>query len=144
MSPFSSDLNKVEQWLKSMNLKNIKRDEAKSMLIVPFGVAGKKFLVQTLVTKDWIHIKALVALLKNIPRSMREPLFYSCLAANFVLPEVTYSADLHGIWVEADMPRNTTEENFRVEFQSVVFGIKHFIEEIAPKARYTIQSTMFT
>gem|GEM_PF-5548773 len=44
MSPFSSDLNKVEQWLKSMNLKNIKRDEAKSMLIVPFGVAGKNSL----------------------------------------------------------------------------------------------------
>mgnify|MGYP003731636453 CR=1 FL=1 len=144
--PFlGSTLDKVEKWMKNMALKGITRDEEKSMLFVNFKIDDKFFLVQTLVSKEWINIKALVALLKDIPKTAREDLFYNCLVANFNLHEVTYSADANGIWVEADMPVDTTESNFKVEFQSVVFGMKYFIEQIAPKAKFDIKdTTMFT
>jgi hypothetical protein len=137
-------LDKVEKWLKSMDLKDIKRDELRSMLFVAFGISGNYFLVQTRVSADWINIKALVALLKDVPKDERENLFYSCLVANFNLHEVTFSADENGIWVEADMPKDTTESNFKVEFGSVVYGVKYFIEQIAPKIKFNVRSTMYT
>nr|MDO8081110.1 hypothetical protein [Candidatus Freyarchaeota archaeon] len=137
-------LDKVEKWLKNMDLKDIKRDEANSMLFVAFGISGNSFLVQTRVSEDWINIKALVALLKDIPKEERENLFYSCLVANFTHHEVTFSADANGIWVEADMPKDTTESNFKVEFGSVVYGVTHFIEQIAPKIKFNVRSTIFT
>lgn len=137
-------LEKVEKWLKNMDLKDVKRDELRSMLFVAFGVMGNLFLVQIRVSEDWINIKALVALIKDIPKDERENLFHSCLAANFNLHEVTFSADENGIWIEADMPKDTTESNFKVEFGSVIYGVKYFIEQIAPKIKFNVRSTMYT
>lgn len=145
MSRVGSDLTKVEKWLKNMKLKGIAKDEEKSMLMVSFSLSEKVFLVQTHVSEDWINIKALVAITTDISQVERGNLYYACLFANFTLHEVTFSADQSGnIWVEADMPIDTIEDNFIVEFRSVVAGIQYFINEIAPKINFAVRSTIYT
>lgn len=142
---FLSPLDRVERWLKNLGLKGIVKDKARALLSVPFEISGKIFLVQIYVGEKWINVVALVTRIKDVPSEMRKELYRACLIANFRLPEVTFSADpVHGdIWVEADMPKDTTEENFKIEFKSVVFGIKYFMDEIAPKINLEVRSTMY-
>ena len=127
-----------------MGLKGIAKDKTRGLLSVPFGISGKLFLVQTYVGEKWINVVALVARIRDVPSEMLKDLYRACLIANFRLPEVTFSADpVHGdIWVEADMPKDTTEENFKIEFKSVVFGVKYFMDEVAPKIDLKVRSTV--
>jgi len=135
-------LDKVEGWLKNMDLKILSKDKERSMLTLPFLISEKTFLVRVIVGEKWINILALVALIKGLSSTEQKNLYRACLTANFMMPEITYSADREGdIYVEADMPTNTSEDNFKIEFQSVIFGIKYFMDKIAPKINYAIKDT---
>jgi hypothetical protein len=136
-------LDKVERWLKNMNLKILSKDKEHSMLTLVFLIAGKTFLVRVIVGETWINILALVGLVKELSPTEQRNLYRACLTANYMMPEVTFSADREGdVYVEADMPTDTTEDNFKIEFQSVVFGIKYFMEQIAPKINYEVKDTI--
>jgi len=136
-------LDKVEGWLKNMNLKILSKDKERSMLTLLFLISEKTFLVRVIVGERWIHILALVALIKGLSSTEQKNLYRACLTANFMMPEVTFSADREGdIYVEADMPTNTSEDNFKIEFQSVIFGIKYFMDKIAPKINYAVKDTI--
>jgi len=143
MFAFRKPLDKVERWLKNMKLKILSKDEDRSILTLLFRLSEKTFLVKIIVGKKWINILALIALTKNLSSTEEKNLYRACLTANFMLPEVTFSADMEGnIYIESDMPTDTTEDNFKIEFQSVIFGIKYFIDEIAPKIKYKVQDTI--
>ena len=136
-------LDKVEGWLKNMDLKILSKDKERSMLTLLFLISEKTFLVRVIVGERWIHILALVALIKGLSSTEQKNLYRACLTANFMMPEVTFSADREGdIYVEADMPTNTSEDNFKIEFQSVIFGIKYFMDKIAPKINYAVKDTI--
>jgi hypothetical protein len=62
--------------------------------------------------------------------------YYECLASNHELPEITFEVNRESgdIYVGADMRVAITDfDNFFSEFFSIPYGIKHFIEKIAPQ-----------
>jgi hypothetical protein len=138
-------VDKVYSWLECMELKGIIKAENEPRLIVNFGIEDHVFQVHVLVTEKWINAKALIAYVADIPRTEREKVYRFCLNANFELNEVTYSTDPDqgNIWVEVDMPCETTFDNFKIEFGSIPFAIHHFVTEIAPKIDFSIRDTSY-
>lgn len=114
-------------------------------VVVNYSIGDHYFQVQLIASDKWINTKALVALVKGIPNTERYKLYQKVLAANWALNEVTFSCDPDegNIWVETDMPAETTFENFQVEFNSILFGINHFIDKIAPTIAFTVRDTTY-
>ena len=137
-------IEKVAKWLEQMNLKII-RVEDESRIIVNYQITDYVFQVQLLSSDSWINAKALVANTKDLSETELLQLYRSVLIANWELNEVTFSVDPDNgnIWVETDMPIDTSFENFEVEITSIPFGIKHFLDKIAPKLSFEIRDTSY-
>ena len=129
--------SKIEEWFKLLKLpvKEVSTSQG-TLFICNFTYEGRKFLVQTSITKEWINVKGLVCLGSKIPPEKREPLYHALLVANFHLNEVCFSSDPENgnIFVECDQHiEAVTFENFRKEFQSLPAGFTYFVKEIVPK-----------
>ncbi len=137
-------IDKVAKWLEQMNLKII-RVEDESRIIVNYQITDYVFQVQLLSSESWINAKALVANTKDLSETELLQLYRSVLIANWELNEVTFSVDPDNgnIWCETDMPVDTTFENFEVEITSIPFGIKHFLDKIAPTLSFEVQDTTY-
>ncbi|MFQ5820572.1 MAG: YbjN domain-containing protein [Candidatus Heimdallarchaeota archaeon] len=137
-------IEKIAEWLEKMDLKIIRIDD-EPKIVVNYQIEDHIFQVQLIVGDEWINVKSLIAFVKDIPSSERRKLYKKVLNANWALNEVTFSADPEegNIWVETDMPSDTTFENFQVEFSSIPFGINYFITQIAPTISFAIRDTTF-
>lgn len=137
-------IEKVAKWLEQMNLKII-RVEDESRIIVNYQITDYVFQVQLLSSDSWINAKALVANTKDLSETELLQLYRSVLIANWELNEVTFSVDPDNgnIWVETDMPIDTSFENFEVEITSIPFGIKHFLDKIAPTLSFEVRDTSY-
>ena len=135
-------IEKVAKWLEQMNLKII-RVEDESRIIVNYNITDYVFQVQLLSSESWINAKALVANTHDLSDTELLPLYRSVLVANWELNEVTFSVDPDNgnIWCETDMPVDTSFENFEVEITSIPFGIKHFLDKIAPTLSFEVRDT---
>jgi hypothetical protein len=125
-----------------MNLKII-RVEDESRIIVNYNITDYVFQVQLLSSESWINAKALVANTHDLSDTELLQLYRSVLVANWELNEVTFSVDPDNgnIWCETDMPVDTSFENFEVEITSIPFGIKHFLDKIAPTLSFEVRDT---
>ena len=135
-------IEKVAKWLEQMNLKII-RVEDESRIIVNYNITDYVFQVQLLSSESWINAKALVANTHDLSDTELLQLYRSVLVANWELNEVTFSVDPDNgnIWCETDMPVDTSFENFEVEITSIPFGIKHFLDKIAPTLSFEVRDT---
>ena len=135
-------IEKVAKWLEQMNLKII-RVEDESRIIVNYNISDYVFQVQLLSSERWINAKALVANTHDLSDTELLQLYRSVLVANWELNEVTFSVDPDNgnIWCETDMPVDTSFENFEVEITSIPFGIKHFLDKIAPTLSFEVRDT---
>ena len=144
------NLEKVKKFLKKLNYKEIIENQARFYIDMPMNLDFKdgkippiKLLVRTIVNENWILAKCLIMYKNVIPK---DPALYcklceELLKANFLLNEVTYSIDPEegNIYVETDMPANTEFENFKSEFNSIMFGILEFFNNILPKVGQEIK-----
>ena len=137
-------IEKVAKWLEQMNLKII-HVEDESRIILNYQITDYMFQVQLLSSESWINAKALVANTKDLSETELLQLYRSVLIANWELNEVTFSVDPDNgnIWCETDMPVDTTFENFQVELTSIPFGIKHFLDKIAPTLSFEVRDTSY-
>ena len=137
-------IEKVAKWLEQMNLKII-HVEDESRIILNYQITDYMFQVQLLSSESWINAKALVANTKDLSENELLQLYRSVLIANWELNEVTFSVDPDNgnIWCETDMPVDTTFENFQVELTSIPFGIKHFLDKIAPTLSFEVRDTSY-
>ncbi len=135
-------IEKVAKWLEQMNLKII-RVEDESRIILNYNITDYIFQVQLLSSESWINAKALVANTHDLSDTELLQLYRSVLVANWELNEVTFSVDPDNgnIWCETDMPVDTSFENFEVEITSIPFGIKHFLDKIAPTLSFEVRDT---
>ena len=139
-------LDNVNEWLKQMELTSIRPDdyEENPRVIVNYSVGEYTFQVQIRASEKWINAKALVAFVKDIPAQERCNLYHKVLLTNWELNEVTFSADHDGdIWLETDMPTDSTKENFEIEFNSIPFGLTYFVDKIAPTVSFAVQDTNY-
>lgn len=123
------------------------QDWMRDLVVVPYRFklqdSNEEIILHAqIITKGkWIQVKALLLESGNIAKNMREYLFRLMLVANFELNEVTYSISSDGdVFVETDMPVDTTYENFDSEYGSIEFGAHYFFTEILPKAKESINA----
>ena len=147
------NLDKVKKFLKKCSFKEIIENKAKCYVELPLemkfeGAPGTQapppltLKVRTIVDEKWINAKCLLFFKQNLPPdpNLNLKLFSELLKANFMLNEVTYSVDdQENIWVETDMPVDTTFDNFDSEFKSILFGALHFFNKIIPNVGKAMQ-----
>ena len=125
-------LMKLERGEISVDKKNFALD---SLIVIEFEIGEDlKLKNRILVTKDWILAKTCLMFFETVPDpELFHLMCIEMLKANFEYPEVTYSVDDEGnMYIEADMPSDTTFENFESEFNSILFGTLHFYNTICP------------
>ncbi len=131
-----TNLDKVSRWLEKLEVSHTKtsiqlEDGSEIPIIVTTYTVppDNSFLVMIGGDGEWIRIKTLVAEKTHLPADQLQDIYYQCLLGNFILDEVTFSADRRGnIFIEADMLANTRFEDFREEFFSIATGIHYFLD----------------
>ncbi len=131
-----ANLDKVSRWLEKLEVSHtrtsISLDDGYDIpiLLTTYTVSpSNKFLVMIGGDGTWIRIKTLVAEKSQLPEYLLQEIYYHCLLGNFILDEVTFSADRKGnIFIEADMLASTRFEDFKEEFFSIATGIHYFLD----------------
>ncbi len=112
------------------------QDFYRQQVVVPYRVTDAtgndlKLESRLVVAGDWLKVKVLLLEDAEIPERLRLRLYEELLLANFDLNEVTFSLSPEGdVFVEADMPLDSTYENFESEYGAVEYGIDYFLKEI--------------
>jgi len=132
-------LNRVRDILDKMKLNYAFREDIQTF-IIPFGFETSRGKVRANIlvkaSGNWVFTIAPLLNIKHIPRdSDKLKLYERLLMDTYYLNEVTYGLTRNGdIVVHAETHKDAlTPENFEVEFYSVVYGIKYFIDKIMPE-----------
>ena len=137
------NLDLVKKFLKKLEYKEVIENRHRFYVDMPLDLDLKgpdattplKLLVRTVVNENWIMAKCLIMYKNVIPEeSIYYKILEELLKANFQLNEVTYSIDPNegNIFIEADMPADTSFENFKSEYNSILFGVLEFFNNILP------------
>lgn len=131
-------MDKVKEWLDKMEL-SYALNEERRVFILPYDIDGVKFTVLIIVFPErWVKIAALILDKEKVD----ERVYKMLLQQNWDLFEVTYSVDPDGnVISENDIPHDSTFDNFKSEFNAVVFGVVNFFEQVGPKLAIEKQGT---
>ncbi|MFX0102795.1 MAG: hypothetical protein ACFFCS_24720 [Candidatus Hodarchaeota archaeon] len=113
-------------------------------ITIPIEYEGLKFVTVLSLHPAWIFIKAKVMNLSEVSDKTKFKLYESILIANFELNAVFYSIDPEGsgIWIENDIPtKELSIENFDVNFNAIIFGIRFFVDNIALPLNQEVKGT---
>ncbi|MBN2150541.1 MAG: hypothetical protein JW839_03740 [Candidatus Lokiarchaeota archaeon] len=108
-----------------------------STIIVPYEIERRLFKPLVSINGSWIVVSCLIVEGKDLPSTevgYLLKLFKSMLVATHNLPEINFDVDgENNIYASVDMRADITDyNNFFSEFFAVPYGVKHFIEKIAP------------
>lgn len=127
-------LDKVKAFL---NERRLHFEQDGETIVVPYEIDGMHFLPRIDARGKWITVSCRIVHGKDLPSS--DPaylaiLFKKLLRAIHDLPEINYDVDdENSIYASVDMRMDITDyDNFTSEFFAVPYGIKYFIESIAP------------
>ena len=124
--------NTVKEFLTKMKLKFSYEEERKTFSL-PYQIDGKNFTIQIFIGEKWIVMGTLLVKREELPLNLDvQELYTRLLQDTFYFNEVTYGLTKNrDIIVHAETHVDALNfEGFRTEFGSVVFGIKHFVENI--------------
>ncbi len=132
MSTLKENIERVEGFLREKELVYTKSE---NILTVPYEIGDLVFNPQIEFHGKWLTVSACMIKNENVPEAIRCDLYRELLTANNKLPEIQYDIDEEGnVNVSADMRIAITDfDNFFSEFFSIPYGIKYFVENIAPK-----------
>jgi hypothetical protein len=137
----TENIEKIEGFLKE---KELVYTISENVITVPYEIGDLVFNPQIEFKGKWLTVSALVLPRASIPDSIVNELYYECLSSNHELPEITYEVDRDtgDIYVGCDMRIAITDfDNFFSEFISIPYGIKNFIDRIAPKFNLEVKGT---
>ncbi|MHA1889462.1 MAG: hypothetical protein ACTSYS_00595 [Promethearchaeota archaeon] len=134
--PKPEDLDKVKTFLEEKDLRYEIVDE--KTIIVPYEIKGKLFKPMIQIHGKWLVVSALIVNGDDLPSKDEKylfELFKKLLIAIHDLPEINYDIDSdYSVYTSVDMRLEITDfNNFFSEFFAVPYGIKYFIENIAPE-----------
>jgi hypothetical protein len=133
------ELEKIRNYLEKEGHTFLVRDE---YFIIPWKIEDLKFHITVNIRSNtkWIVVDALICSFDEIPEGIEKDLYQRLLLANHNLPEINYQIDEEGnILCSVDMDREIINyENFFSEFDAIPFGIKYFLEQIAPPLKITV------
>jgi hypothetical protein len=131
----NNHLAKVKSFLEQKDLRYEVIDDA--TILVPYEIEKRLFKPIISINGAWIVVSCLVIEAKNLPSAKETyllKLFKKLLVATHELPEINFDVDEeNNIYTSVDMRADITDyNNFFSEFFAVPYGVKHFIEKIAP------------
>ncbi len=142
---------KIKNFLIKMGVKEIKEKISQHLIEVPLKIdlSSSESLELTskltITDNEWLKIKCLLMFNDSIPENQEtmSMLYEKLLQANYEYPELTYSLDLErNVFVETDMPINTTFDNFKSEYEnSIIFGVSEYFNNILPEIKGEIKKT---
>ncbi len=126
---------KIKSFLDQKDLRYEVVDD--TTLIVPYEIEKRLFKPIISVNGSWIVVSCQIIEAKNLPSKAEKylfGLFKKLLLATHELPEINYDVDEgNNVYTSVDMRADITDyNNFFSEFFAVPYGVKHFIEKIAP------------
>lgn len=126
------DIQKIKRFLED---KELIYQELENLLIVPYAIGDLTFNPEIQFHGKWLAVSALIVKREAIPDEAFNDLMHHLLLANHNLPEITFDMDEEGnVYTSVDMRVAITDyDNFFSEFFAIPYGIKHFIEKVAPK-----------
>jgi len=128
-------VNTLNEFLKKMELK-FKYDKKARAFFVPFRIDDRDFMILITIRGKWITTASLIVRNSDLPPDLNREEFYArLLKETFYLNEVTYGLTKdNDVVVHAETHVDALSfENFKTEFWSVVYGIKHFLDRIFPE-----------
>lgn len=132
-------MDKIAKYLEKEGYTFLVHDD---YFLIPYKIEDLKFhiTVNFRPKTKWIVVEALIASFDEIPDDIELDLYRSMLLANHDLPEINYQIDAEGnILCSVDMDREIINyENFFSEFNAVPYGIRYFLEKIAPPLKITV------
>ncbi|MFX0099288.1 MAG: hypothetical protein ACFFCS_06865 [Candidatus Hodarchaeota archaeon] len=134
-APKEEDIKKIKEFLEEKDLRyDILNDNT---IVVPYEIAGKLFKPSVEIHGKWLVVNALIVGSEDIPSkddAYTLDLYRKLLLAVHELPEINFDVDEAGsIYTSVDMRLEITDfNNFFSEFFAVPYGVKYFIEKIAP------------
>jgi hypothetical protein len=131
----NNHLAKVKSFLEQKDLRYEVIDDA--TILVPYEIEKRLFKPIISINGSWIVVSCLIIEAKNLPSNKEAyllKLFKKLLVATHELPEINFDVDeANNIYASVDMRGDITDyNNFFSEFFAVPYGVKHFIEKIAP------------
>ncbi|MHA1731577.1 MAG: hypothetical protein ACTSU5_06520 [Promethearchaeota archaeon] len=131
-------MEKVKGFLEE---KEIIYQENENTLIVPYSIGDLVFNPEIQFHGKWLVVSSLIMKRQDIPDEVYNDLLFDLLLAIHNLPEISYDVDEDGnIFTSVDMRAAITDfDNFFSEFFAVPFGIRHFVNNIAPKFGLTLK-----
>ena len=134
-----SELDKILKYLEKEGYTFLIRDD---YLIIPWKFGDLKFhiTVNFKPNTKWVVVAALIASFDEIPDDAELDLYRQLLIANHDLPEINYEIDHDGnVLCSVDMDKEIINyENFFSEFNAIPYGIKYFLEKIAPLLKINV------
>lgn len=133
-------MEKIIKYLEKEGYTFLIRDT--NTLIIPWKLGDLKFHITVNFRQNtkWVVIDALIASFDEISEKVKFDLYRKLLIANHELPEINYEIDEDGnILCSVDMDKEIINyENFLSEFEAIPYGIKYFLEKIAPSLNITV------
>ena len=130
----SEGLDKIKRFLEERELRHEIEGDA---IFVPYEINGMVFEPKVEVHGKWIVVSSIIVEAFDLPRADAPYLagvYRRMLRAMHDLPEINFNLDASGsIFTSVDMRLEITDyNNFFSEFFAIPYGIKYFIEKIAP------------
>jgi hypothetical protein len=124
-------LDKIKRYLEE---KNLAYHEQENEINVPYLIEDKKFQIVIQCHDKWLVVSSLIVKRDQVPDDQYESLMRELLVANHELPEINYELSREGdVYTSVDMRFDIVDyDNFFSEFYAIPFGIKRFMENIAP------------
>ncbi len=126
---------KIKSFLEQKDLRYEVVDD--STIIVPYEIEKRLFKPLVAISGPWITVSCLIVEGKKLPSTKDAyllTLFKKLLVATHDLPEINFDVDEeNNVYTSIDMRAEITDyNNFYSEFFAVPYGVKHFIDKIAP------------
>ncbi len=131
----------IEKIKRFLDDKELIYQEQGNMLVVPYSIGDLVFNPEIQFHGKWIVVSALIIKREDVPDAVYNDVLFDLLLAIHNLPEINYDVDEEGnIYTSVDMRAAITDyDDFFSEFFAVPFGIKNFLQEIAPKFKLEIK-----
>ncbi len=131
----NNPIAKVKSFLEQKDLRYEVVED--STILVPYEIEKRLFKPLITISGSWIVVSCLIVAAKNLPSTEEAyllKLFKRLLVATHDLPEINFDVDeKNNVYSSVDMRADITDyNNFFSEFFAVPYGVKHFIEKIAP------------
>lgn len=124
-------MEKIKRYLEEKNLAYHVHDNE---IIVPYLITDLKFHIVIQFHDQWIVVSSLIVKMNQIPHDSYNNMMRELLVANHELPEINYDISIEGdVYTSVDMKIDIVDyDSFYSEFYAIPYGIKRFIEKIAP------------